>query len=1098
MPNQTSGPNTTPTNTPARRSPDGLTHLDQPGERIKLVISGLTNGVEAQSARETAQREFDERMAQGGSRLRRFVRGMVRGNIAREYHLLRNRQYAGARIEDTGRLDDMTVDQWRQVEAESIQRVIDDEGTNELVNQRDGERRDALTEQEDGEVRGLMNRLLTDYVNGSIDRGNLQEEARRQLADLASTSDHVAELIGQGNVYMSNILDIADAVRSQVTHERGIEQVLSRVDIVTARLNTGVNTEARQSRVGRILDRISDSTLGLVNGTNVAIAGAIAYGLGVGAAKGLLGKATRLGIFGAGAGVMAYAQEKVRLRHERAQVGREAAMSQAVDGTERRRRLAETLYDMRDASVLTEAMRSHRNDAGEYEITDQAGFDALLMASLETTARMDLSATNRADYIRFSGREAIQRERREMMLERFRTRAALREYWDTQLSTDPRFAGAGTFDDFYTNSVEAAQTALVTNTTDRDNAYRQLSRHYAMKRAGQALLFGAGFGLVFGEAMAHVGPHSDDAQGAVDAFRDVDRAAINKTPLGSAIDWLRHHNDTAHGTSHGFTSHAVGPNTAVSVDDRFSYTVVDGAATLHGPDNFMLSNLPLNPDGTLTQAAQDSLRHAGLLYTDYTEHLNGGTTTTTTEVPLKDYAAEHGVKVHRHWFDNDTNVFDRNELKLDLKTNADGDYVYDAARMVRGGSFHDGQQANMIFQSMKLLISPEKGVQSTPIMLDVDAHGQVIIPHDSLAAQFFEMRGGRPVFMGAYAEMAQVDGTAADGGLDVTMLATHVGERHSFGTVHLEQIVDHSVSQRTITIEKMDIDPLLFSESGVGAANTSWSDVELGMFPLTGRGGLRRSSEAGGTSQGSSPDEGRPNDQSPRPGFMERLRRRRAEWSERTRRRNEQARHDRAAADRDRQRHEAEQRRAEEAARRRQQQQAQQSQDDLEARRAQRERERQAQAERDRQRQEAADAARRQAEEAQRQRDEAAANARRQQRNSSGPTANQRSSERSTGGANRQNTQRGSEQHTPSPQERAQSNPDYVQAMINLQQRVNDKQHAQSVYNQNNSPENQRLLKEANGGVKLAQRAVTKLYRKLVEQYETETRAGSASDGQVA
>ena len=92
------------------------------------------------------------------------------GQYCSWYHLLRNRQYAGA-IEDTGRLDDMTVDQWRQVEAEGIQRVIDDEGTNELVNQRDGERRDALTEQEDGEVRGLMNRLLTDYVNGSIDRG---------------------------------------------------------------------------------------------------------------------------------------------------------------------------------------------------------------------------------------------------------------------------------------------------------------------------------------------------------------------------------------------------------------------------------------------------------------------------------------------------------------------------------------------------------------------------------------------------------------------------------------------------------------------------------------------------------------------------------------------------------------------------------------------------------------------------------------------------------------------------------------------------------------------------------------------------------------
>ena len=122
-----------------------------------------------------------------------------------------------------------------------------------------------------------------------------------------------------------------------------------------------------------------------------------------------------------------------------------------------------------------------------------------------------------------------------------------------------------------------------------------------------------------------------------------------------------------------------------------------------------------------------------------------------------------------------------------------------------------------------------------------------------------------------------------------------------------------------------------------------------------------------------------------------------------------------------------------------------------------------AQAERDRQRQEAADAARRQAEEAQRQRDKAAANARRQQRNSSGPTANQRSSERSTGARTGKIHSVAKRTAYSFPQERAQSNPDYVQAMINLQQRVNDKQHAQSVYNQNNSPENQRLLKEANG-----------------------------------
>ena len=58
----------------------------------------------------------------------------------------------------------------------------------------------------------------------------------------------------------------------------------------------------------------------------------------------------------------------------------------------------------------------------------------------------------------------------------------------------------------------------------------------------------------------------------------------------------------------------------------------------------------------------------------------------------------------------------------------------------------------------------------------------------------------------------------------------------------------------------MDVDPLLFSESGVGAVNTSWSDVELGMFPMTGRGGLRRSVRLGVRLRGTpdNPDEVRP------------------------------------------------------------------------------------------------------------------------------------------------------------------------------------------------------------------------------------------------
>ncbi len=1059
---------------PARQQTSGVSPMPQDHERITLVVGGLTEGVERQSARETAQREQDEAMAQGGSRFRRFVRGMVRGNMLREYYLLRNRQQAELRIEDTGRLDDMNEAQWQTVQAESIQRIIDDEGTNELIHQQSGERRDILEGDRGVEIRGLMNRLLTDYVNGTIDRADLQEEARRQLAELARNDESIADLIGAGNIYMSNIVEIADVVRSQVTHERGIDQVLQQVDIVTSRLNTGVNTETRTTRVSRILDRIHDSGgIGsLVNHTNFTLGAAIFFGFGAWAGKGIINRVTRLGTFSAGAGLLAYHQEKMRLLHERAQVGREAAMSQDVDVTERRQRLAETLYDMRDATTLTEAMRAQRNTAGEYEITDQAGFDTLLAAALETSARMDLAAANRADYIRFSSRETVQQERREMMLERFRARTALRRYWDAHLATDPRFAGAGSFEDFFNNSIEAAQTGLVTNTTERDQDYRHLSRQYSLKRAGQAMLFGAAFGMVSSELFAHAGQRSGDSQGMIDALRDDNRSAGNKTVLGSAIDWLRHHNDAQSGTNtntHGFASRSVGPNTVVNIDDRLSYTVIGNEATIHGPDNLTVANLGLNPDGTFSQAAQDKLRAAGLLITEHTEYFKGGSTTSTAEVPLKEYMNEHGTKVHRKWFDNDTKIFDKNELKLDLKTNANGDYVYDASRMIKGGSHHDGRQADMIFKNMKLLVSPEKGVQSTPIMLDVDARGQVVIPKGSPVAQFFEMRGGKPVFTGAYAEMAQVDSTAADGGLNVTMLATDVGEKQHFANVAVEKVVDGTIPQQTITIER--IDPLLFTEGG-GEGNAD-ADIDFGAFPVTGRGGLRRNRERSRALSGNNrPPQSPGSNQNPNSAGESLFDRARRSWSERyerARRRNEQARHDRAAADRERARQESERRRAEEAARQRQQQQ----EDELAARRAAREQARQQAEEAARQRQEAADRARHQ--EAERQRAEQARG--RQSGQSSQPQGNPNGQPSSP---------------NLSPEQRAQDDPSYKQAIINLQQRTNEAKDAKRAYDQDSSIVNEERLRQARQAERLAKRAATRQYRKLVERFTDEDAASAA------
>lgn len=782
-------------------------------EKITLVVGGLADGVERNVIRETAQREFDISMAQGGGRLRRFARGIVKGNYLRELSLLRERRHAAADIAETGRLAGMSDDEWHHVTAESIQRVLDDDGSHELIDEHAGESREQLSGERGAEIKSLVNSMITGYVNGEISRDAIQEETRRRLADLARDSADAAELMGAGNVYMTNIADIAETVRSQMSHERGLQDILDRVEVISAKINTDVHGEARATKFEQILDKMP------VNAAWVSTGLAVAYGVGVGFGKSLASKATRFGIVGAGSGVMSYFQEKSRLAHERAQVGREAAIGENVDGTERRQHLAETLYDMKDASLLSEAMRALQNDEGAYEVTDQSSFDALLAATLDASARMDVSATTKADHIRFSSRENIPAERRALMTERFRARSALRNYYESNIAQDPNFAEGEDFETFFDQSSAAMQEGLLENQSEQDSSYQKMSRRYAMRSALKGMIFGAVLGEVIQEGTAFV---NTDVKGAFENSHESTETLLSAgwRLVAGQFDHAAPAHEVASTITSGYNQLDLG--SGLSYDN----------GTLAGPDGLKVEGLSMGPQG-FDDASIAKLHTAGVEYGDTVNHINEITHAPQT-IDTGTYMQQHGQPVERSWFDNDTAAFDKNELRADMQVNDEGQYVISAGRMIQGDSYHDGQVGNVDYSHMKVLLSPTIETQATPLVLDMDAQGHVIIPKGSVAEQWFEKGSdGTPVYKGAYAEIAQSNGNG-----QYEMFATVEGRGDAIPSV-TDQI------EKTTSIE-MHHTSLFYTPEA--------PDIEVPpVISVASREGLRRTGE-GGASSDSSPD----------------------------------------------------------------------------------------------------------------------------------------------------------------------------------------------------------------------------------------------------
>ncbi len=767
-------------------------------DRIQLVVSGVTGKAERQSVLVSAEKEFDRGSAAKGGRFKKFLRNIVRHDLGREFLMFRGRKKAQDTIEETHRLYDMGEEEWQTLSAESIQRVLDDRQVGEMMDINAGESQKKLETNEGQAIRSVINGLVAEYVNnydGNYDtdegKQSLQQEMRRQLAELAKDNPEVQGLLGEGEAYMSNITDIAEAVRQRVDHEHGVDEVLKKVDLITARLDPGARTVLRETKTTKAFDAIAK--MGGLNGTVIASGAAILYGAAVVGGKfGLKwGAKAGLGIPIAGslmAGAISAFQEKSRLAHESTQVQREEELGyKGAKETKRRTELKDLLNNMTNATVLAEALRQHKQgEEGneQYEVSD-ANFNELLLAAVGASARRDLSSEKERAFVSYSGETEAENaaERRALFLETVRARSALRRHYETEGLAGKN--GGIDFDEFYETRKYSFQESLLREAANKDEQYASYSTKRALLKGamttGAGLLIGAGIS----EASSYV---SDEIKGLGEAIGNTNFGASAKTVLAATYDTIKSHfsaiGNIPQVTSPTFVDHSLPSGGNLHIDDKLNFVDHGSTVSVEGPNGIHIDGLEKDPNGTLTHAAQDKLKAAGIQYGE-----------STREVPVKGggvehqkvnaYAREHGTKVDRSWWDNNTGrTYEGSpylEQSLQLSQDAKGNFVYSMKINEDAIAFHGKENANLKSGTFKMAFSLTKESQSTPVIVDMERHGDtlraVIKPNNPLHSLFTAHENGHDAdFKGKYAELVQKMGDRDhDGRLDIRALATDTG-----------------------------------------------------------------------------------------------------------------------------------------------------------------------------------------------------------------------------------------------------------------------------------------------------------------------------------
>lgn len=783
---------------------------------IAVVDQSRDINAAARDYAETRIREEDYEFAENHGKIRKFLRDIWRGENGVTTPYLRNKYYEeGKRIAKENGITSLYTDDkslWDAATGATIDRFASE--YDESIHIEAGEIRKELAD--DSPFGKSVKKLIENFAKGDSRLGDKKsfDEAKNRILRQLNQYGNGDGLIGEGDLKIDNIWEIAQAVKERIDHGESVDAVIQGMKIYSGESRSGVRTEAYQSKVDKIVEKVQDSKVGtVVNPEVIGLAAAVATGV-FRVGKGSLAKALGVTVLPGGlTGVLSGVREYGRLGKERSVHSREMAQGGSFDNESRREEMDKFRYNTVNAEHLTNSLREFidRDDPSPEEL--QKGYESLVNAASRTA----MSDRERADFISYSSAENVEIERFDLDVAIAEAKVKLKgklgelpEEFRRDLGIDKN----DTINDAINKSTELMQS-LREDKNKKDQLFKRLRWKNTAKSAAIGFASGLAASVVVQEAAALFTSGYDGLlERAISGDTKGDRQTV--------LDAIFHREGSSGNTilsSDTYSSHSIGNGDGnVKLPDNYKFTYNDdGTANIIGPDNKLFAhNISFEANGSLSQSSQEYLQGKGVVIENLSSTVDGKELM-SRDLSVNEYLDHYQSKTTNitrdFWYDNNTpGVSDGNELNLHWEERgADGSIRLSIADMTNDGSYYghdsaswsDGTQNG----SLKFAVSASIDNQDRVFMVDIAPDGSINIPPDSPAASLFSVdEHGQMEFNGAYGEVVSVQDVDSDGITHVAPMATMEGN-NSITTIPtpVEVPTSHIAYETKMTFPPMEV-----------------------------------------------------------------------------------------------------------------------------------------------------------------------------------------------------------------------------------------------------------------------------------------------------
>lgn len=720
--------------------------------------------------------------------VRKILDHIWKGGFMRSYYRQKYIQEAREEIKKNGSLMTEYDEKQRRQYNGAVCDLFIDEVAN--IDEEHGDKRDSLKEKNPELLKDIAD-VVKRYARGDI---NNTEAANREFADLLAAAKQ--EGFDKDNFFVSNIesvvvearkryedmVTIAQATCSRIDHEEALNSVMDGFDLVYGNNQMERRTPS-YNRVDRIVEKLKSSKVGCIVPTGTL---ALAAGAAASVAE-FMGKraisTAFVGAFGVSGAISAGLQASTTFEQERARAFYDERYSRETDPNDKEReKMQKTVYEHHSAYDEAENLEKLRKEAakiieegGDVSAKTQEILQAV--ARCQTYLRMDKEGNS---LLKYSSELNAPEEQLGLLQQIVRSKLWLRDENGGNIKDlDDRLDSAS-------DLMQGVRDEIEKDLGDVDKVAKRQKVSKILRKSGKSLLVGAAVGFAAQEITALMDP---DVQGI---FEKDDGYAQSLTAGRKLANWIRGDTGAKHDellahidiTGENSSSLVNGANSDmefVKADDGTYALLRDGKEVAKGID-WNAQTGELTPESLkLLQEQGVNVSRSQELGFHYMTQVEG---TRTDQLTLDEYYEQFGdeaTKIKRaFWYDNNTPVFDHNELAcmnyVDPVTGARG-FV---TRMTDTGSWHGDNVAKFSEMAkngeIKLFISPSWDTQFEPIAVTgklLDDGQLAFVPEEgSIGSQFFTEDG----FIGRLGEVAQVLGTGDNGETLIAPLATATGK----------------------------------------------------------------------------------------------------------------------------------------------------------------------------------------------------------------------------------------------------------------------------------------------------------------------------------